>query len=70
MAIKLLGQVWKGAASAPDAPRRRLNEWGVKRREPSQWNPSSATTPDETPPPNDLLPADPVWSETQPSWHD
>ncbi|HEY2561881.1 MAG TPA: hypothetical protein VGI48_19405 [Caldimonas sp.] len=71
MAIHFLGQVWRvtGFAQAGGG-QRRSGDWGVERREPSQWNPISAIAPAALPTPNDPRPADPVWAETQPFWHD
>ena len=68
MAIKVLGHVWKTTASGP--PRKRVSEWAVERREPSPWNPispASASKPSTATMPR---PAEPVWAETQPWWHD
>jgi len=68
MAIKLLGQVWKTAASAPT--RRRVTEWAVEPLESSPWNPVSPASTDQPPAPSTLGPAEPVWAETQPWCHD
>lgn len=67
MAIKLLGHVWKTAASAP--PRRRVSEWAVEPREPSPWNPISPVSTGTPSAPGTLGPAEPVWAETQPWCH-
>jgi hypothetical protein len=71
MAINFLGQVWRvtGLAEAGGG-RRRTNDWAVELREPSQWNPTSPVAPAASPTPANRRPAEPVWAETQPVWHD
>ena len=69
MAIKLLGHVWRNAATATAADRRHGNDWVVEVREPSRWNPS-AVRDSATPKSGDASTAEPVWAETQPWCHD
>ena len=71
MAIRLLGNFWKGTAPARSAPAgRRAGDWGVESREPSQWNPNAAAAPRTPPPGSELRPLEPIWHETQPCCHD
>lgn len=69
MAIKLLGQVWRNAATANGADRRRANDWVIEVREPSRWNPAAARDA-VTSEPGEASTAEPVWAETQPWCHD
>ncbi|MBV9889686.1 MAG: hypothetical protein JO090_02225 [Rhizobacter sp.] len=69
MAIKLLGHVWRSAATVGPTGRRSGNDWVVEVREPSHWNPviaRGAMAADNT----DASATEPVWAETQPWCHD
>jgi len=72
MAIKLLGHVWRVAASTPagTGTLRRGNDWTIEPREASQWNPSSSTAPVASLRAREPGTAEPVWAETQPWCHD
>jgi hypothetical protein len=72
MAIKLLGHVWRAAASTPagTGALRHGNDWAVESREPSQWNPGPSPSPPPLPPQREQRAAEPVWAETQPWCHD
>ena len=71
MAIRLLGNFWKGTAPARSAPAgRRPGDRGAEPRELSQRNPNAPAAPLTSPPGSDLRPVEPIWPETQPCCHD